>query len=205
MKSRFQWIVAAAGLALGAGVQAAPILGSGSLGGSFLALSSANVSGGAIYAQGDNFPSTAARPENSSPSILTSGNWLAAGPSNGNNGGGDAVLTLGAGTTGVSFLWGSPDSYNSFLVTTSAGSTWYSGSSVASALGIALGGNQGHASYLNFTTSGGETIAQIAFQSPNSNAIEISNISAVPEPSSYALALGGLGLLGVVLRRRRQA
>lgn len=169
----------------------------------FLALSSANVSGGAIYLDTQNFPGFAARPTNTSPSIPTVGNWVAAGPSNSNNGGGDATLTLPTGTTYVSFLWGSPDGYNALTVNTDAGSKSFT----AAALGILpVAGSQAQANYVNFTPTDGATrITSLVFSSPRTNAFEISNVTAVPEPSTYAMLLAGLGALGFVAKRRKAA
>lgn len=197
-------IAAAAALAVtGASAQVAGATGGLNDSANFLALSNANVSGGAIYLDTQNFPATAARPENSSPSILTVGNWVAAGPSNTNNGGGDAILTLSPGTTYVSFLWGSPDTYNMLTVHTDAGWKTFT----AGALGILpVGGSQSQANYVNFTPTAGATmITSLVFSSQNTNAFEISNVTAVPEPGTYAMLLAGLGALGFVAKRRKAA
>jgi hypothetical protein len=78
---------------------------------SFIALSAANVTGGALYTA--NALPNAAIPLNTAPPKSTVGTWLAAGPGNSNNSAGgvasDAVVDFGAGTSYVSFLWGSPD------------------------------------------------------------------------------------------------
>lgn len=39
----------------------------------------------------------------------------------------------------------------------------------------------------------------------NSYAIDTISITSVPEPEAYAMLLAGLGLVGVIARRRRQA
>jgi len=171
----------------------------------FLTLSSTNVSGGAIYLDSQNFPNTAAIPENSAPLISTVGNWLAVGPSNTNNGGGSATLTLAEGTTYVSFLWGSPDpaGWNTLTVNTDHGSLTFT------ALGLGIlptpNGLQSFASYVNFTPTGAATeITSLVF-SANTNAFEISNVTAVtpvPEPGTYALMLAGLAVIGFRVRRR---
>ena len=192
---------AAAIAATGVSAQVAGSIGGMNDSASFLALSSSNVSGGAIYPGTQTFPSTAARPENSTPSILTVGNWVAAGPSNNNNGGGDATLTLSPGTNYVSFLWGSPDSYNTLTVHTDAGFASFT----AAALGILpVGGSQSQANYVNFTpTAGAAVITSLVFSSPSSNAFEIANVTAVPEPGTYAMLLAGLGALVFVAKRRK--
>ena len=175
--------------------------GLGSLGSSFLSLSSTNVAGGAIYSASQTF-SYAARPTNTaSPVINTVGNWVAvAGSSNTNNGGGTtATLTLAPGISGVSFLWGSPDTFNSVRVNTNAGSLTFT----AAALGLAATGDGSKASYVNFRVSGAASaITSLNFIS-SQQAFEFSNVSAVPEPGTYAMLLSGLMAVGFVARRRR--
>ncbi len=110
-------------------------------------------------------------------------------------------MTLAAGTTYVSFLWGSPDGYNALTVNTDAGSMNFT----AGMLNILpVDGNQSQANYVNFTPTGAATmITSLVFSSPNTNAFEIANVTAVPEPETYALMLAGLGVLGFVARRRK--
>lgn len=191
-------LLVAALAAAAVSAQASPTAGTGSLSASFITLSSSNVSGGALYPDTETHPGFAARPQDLASSTFTVGTWLASGPSNG--AGDDAVLTLGSGTTGVSFLWGSPDNYNSFSVTTSSGTFDFA----PTVFGVAIDQNQDKAYYVNFMTSGSETISSLTFKSPGTNAIEIANVAVVPEPEAYGLAFAGLSVVGFAMARRRK-
>lgn len=179
-----------------------------STGSSFLSLSSANVTGGAIYSASTDFgpPSGPERPTqrpiSGSPSISTASNWIAVGGGQNNNGGGSvATLSLAPGTTAISFLWGTPDVFNTIKVNTSAGSqslspeTLFSGSFQT----------YGTAGYVTLRgASPTTTINSIEFGTP-AGWIEISNVTAVPEPGTYAMLLSGLAAVGWVTRRRGRA
>ena len=187
------------------GVQAATVIG-----GAGGATNSANfldlslpgvVTGGATYPQ---LPGTsglpfATIPFNAAGPITTVGTWLAAGPNVGM--GGDATLNLGGGIDYVSFLWGSPDDYNSLLVNT-AGSGSFSFLATGLGLGLTVGGAPNSAGYVNFSIIG-DTITSLVFKSTNANAFEASNVTAIPEPGTYAMLLAGLGVIGFVATRRR--
>ena len=171
---------------------------------SFIVLSAADVTGGSLYS-GGSIPGVAAIPHNVTPSKVTVGEWLAAGPGNMNNGGGNAVVDFGTGGTHfVSFLWGSPDTYNTLVVTEVGGAT-----STYKSTNLPLfvyNGNQSFASYVGFTGNGSSRIQSLTFESPNQNAFEASNFSVttpIPEPETYALMLAGLGAMGFVARRRK--
>lgn len=103
------------------------------------------------------------------------------------------------GESFVSFLWGTPDAYNQLLVN----DTLFTATSLSfpSDAGIA-----GTGKYVAFTASAGELITSLTFtNSPAVNSFETANysIAPVPEPETYALMLGGLGLVGWISRRRR--
>ena len=52
---------------------------------------------------------------------------------------------------------------------------------------------------VTFTSSGSKDARSDGFS------IDNINVSAVPEPESYVMLMGGIGLLGVMTRRRRQS
>lgn len=162
---------------------------------SFLSLTAGgNVSGGHVYAPNVD-PGFPQRPVDTKAGLSTTSTWLSV------TGHGTASLALGAGTTAVSFLWGTPDSSNSVKINTNAGSQTFSGGS----LKLDPYSTYNSARYVTFAVTGGATsIRSIEFIN-TSGAFEISNVTAVPEPGTYAMLLSGLAAVGFVARRRAQA
>ncbi len=116
-------------------------------------------------------------------------------------GGASATLTTPNGLHSISIFLGSPDDYNSitFLGGT-VGSLTLSGSGLFFPA-TAFGGDQtiGRRVSYNF---GADTFSSVVFAS-GGNSFEFDNIAgSVPEPSSWALMMVGVGALGFALRRR---
>jgi len=138
----------------------------------------------------------------------------------------DVQLDFGAnGITGLAFIWGSLDEYNSLTVTRADGSmvsfgslgTRLTGTSVADRLGVPLYSNQ--AIELDFTSVDRASVVTLsssnyAFEIDGLNyqigagtfapAVAIPTVSAVPEPGAAAVLFGGMVLLGAALRTRRR-
>lgn len=183
----------------------------GQLPGSFVQLTQAglsgtlgHVAGGDVYYVNSNVDVPAGNTIAAIPvgSVFEKG-WIAAGvaPSQPS----PAILSLGSGVVAVSFLWGSPDSYNSFAVTGSvSGLKTFDVDDVAASVSAAsLVGDRSLAYYVRFVATG-ETIQSITLGSATNNAIEVSNVTTmVPEPEAYGLAMAGMGVVAFAMRRRR--
>jgi hypothetical protein len=150
---------------------------------------------GALFNNTSLISGTAARP------VGATGNYLSVGVSSHQKG--PSTLTFSTGLSYFGFLWGSPDAYNTVTF-------WNGTTQLASFNGTAVkanaNGDQTFARYFGVTANGGDVITKVVF-SASTNAFETDNhafISAVPEPETYAMLLAGLGLMGVVARRKRQ-
>jgi len=131
--------------------------------------------------------------------VAPGANYLTAGPVATS----PATLTFaGAGVDYISFLWGSPDLFNSLTVNSTGSSQVFT----AAGLGFAeTGGNQSVNQSVQFTALAGGKITSLVFASSD-NAFESANfsITPIPEPETYALMMAGLGVIGFVARRRRK-
>ena len=197
-------LVAAVVVAASCGAQAqvsGSLLAAGS--GTYLSLSSAGLGGGVATLSGGAVFGTD-MPFADMPFSLTSGSFLAAGVIAG------PLATLsfaGTGVEYVSFLWGSPDTYNLLTVTTSAGTQTFTTTSLG--FGVS-NGDQSFSQYVQFAALAGSKITGISFtNSPDRDAFEAANfsvtapVSAVPEPQTYALLGSGVFAVLFLSRRRR--
>jgi hypothetical protein len=104
--------------------------------------------------------------------------------------GGSAVVDLG-GASSFSFLWGSPDVYNSISVLTSSGTETFTGTDFATTFGLTANGNNANTRWVTLTGAAGQTLDSITFASAGV-AFELAVTTPVPEPENYALLLAGL-------------
>ena len=133
----------------------------------------------------------------------SAGTYWAVGPSDGTPGYIDVT-----GLNALSFLWGSVDTYNSiqFLGAGDALLSTISGIMV----GPPANGDQGDASTnryvtLNLQDASIAGVEKLKFIS-DTNAFETTNylFTAVPEPSTWAMMILGIGAVGFSMRRGRQ-
>jgi hypothetical protein len=169
------------------------LAGSGPCGACTLGGSFASISGGSVDSAS---VSTALVPLGTADPSTT---FLAAGPDPGQPG----TVHFASGVSYISFLWGSPDDYNSLVVDyggLGTGSATFS----ATGVGLTIGGLNSNSRYVQFQAQPGYLITDLVFTS-SVDAFETSNysITPVPEPETYALLAAGLGVLGWVARRRR--
>lgn len=196
-----QTVAAVAALTVALGANAAPVsatLGGGT--GSFASLSSAGLDGGttATLSGGTVYSASSYVAVMPAPTV-SGGAFLAAGASSGVS----ATLTFaGSGLDYISFLWGSPDTYNKLFVTTTGGTT-----TLFDASSLGLDSVNHSSAFVQFMGSGGNLITALTFTNqPNTDAFEAADFSVtpVPEPQTYALLAAGLGAVVFVSRRRNR-
>ena len=155
--------------------------------------------GGAVFTATQTFPGPTFANQ-----LVPGEAFLDVGPSAGT----PATLTFTTPIDYISFLWGSPDLYNTLTVNST---TQDSQIFTATSLGFPVtNGNAAFNQAVQFSGKAGSKITSLVFAS-TINSFEAGRftvtpgtaVTAVPEPETYALMLAGLGALAFVARRRR--
>ena len=115
----------------------------------------------------------------------TSGNYLSV------LGGGSIDISFSSRNS-ISFYWGSVDTYNSIVFHTDGGNVLLTGSQVSPLLPTGCQGSSSCNGYVTFTSDSAFSSVTL---SSCLNSFELTNISAVPEPSTWAMMI--LGFLGL--------
>ncbi|HVF65722.1 MAG TPA: PEP-CTERM sorting domain-containing protein [Casimicrobiaceae bacterium] len=136
--------------------------------------------------------------------------FLAAGATSTN----PSTMTFTTPTQYISFLWGSPETYNVLITNYLMGATPLSASFTAASLGFPVINDPSFSQYVHFSAAAGTVITSLQFRSSigatSIDAFEVTNFSVtrpipIPEPEIYALMFAGLGALGFFARRRKRA
>ena len=193
------------GMAIGSAPPGANFLtlaGSGVVGagGTLSGAASATIVGGTVFTSDEAFADIPA-------GSIFGGTFLSAGPPANNDQ--PAILTFdGASAGGVpylSFLWGSPDTYNRLTVNSSDGaSQMFDTANLSFSVD---NGNQAFSQYVEFRATSGLITSLVFTTNPAIDAFETANYSVtpIPEPETYALMLAGLGAIGFISRRRKKS
>ncbi len=194
-------LVASTMAVMPAAANAAVVASLGGGTGPFVGLSQAGLGGGSVATLSGGTVYNSDRPFADIPDgDVFGGNFLAAGPQAGQ----PATLTFVQPLSNLSFLWGSPDTYNVLTLTTNQNVYTYT----ASGLNFAVtNGDQSFSQYVQFAASAGETISSVSFNNSQPvDAFETANFSvtAVPEPATWAMLMLGFGMVGGAARYRRR-
>jgi hypothetical protein len=151
---------------------------------------------GALFNNSVLISGVAARP------VGSDGNYYSVGNTGTQQGTG--TLTFSQGLSYFGFLWGSPDAGNEVSVFSGATKlATFNGTAVKNP----ANGDQNYARFFNIFAGAGQSITKVTF-AYNGKAFETDNhafiaaVTPVPEPETYAMLLAGLGLMGVVARRK---
>ena len=137
-----------------------------------------------------------------SPTVRDTSNYLAV------NSNDPATITSTTGYRGVSFYWGSIDSYNTVSLLDKLGNSFasYTGNQIT----YPADGNQSSSvtnRRVTFTTSGSTSPIYGVKLTSSSPALEIDNfkfVAAVPETATWGMMILGFGVIGAVMRKQKK-